>query len=169
MIVLLMPYPEFQQFECLDITISNQIDYSDLKLRQAISIFDEILLQYGISQIQPIYNTKYISNTKTLRDVNFTEMRGEEYYEILDESLDKHEPFCDNYLSWVGCMAFEPKFKEHSGFFWQTFYSITIGALIAEKFELNECFSKTESDYDNHFVTCGNCATHSTKLSLIHI
>ena len=98
-----------------------------------------------------------------MRAHNFTEMTGEEYVELLDELLEKHHPFNDTSSSWVGCLGSDPKFRGYPCSLWQTFHSITVGALLADELDMNEDVSSTIVDYVNHFFTCRHCAEHFIK------
>ena len=95
-----------------------------------------------------------------MRAHNYTEMVGEEYVEILDELLDKHKPFNETVSSWVGCLGSDPKYRGYPCSLWQTFHTITVGALLADEFDMSEEVSKTIYDYVHHFFTCRHCADH---------
>ena len=95
-----------------------------------------------------------------MRAQNYTEMAGEEYVEILNELQEKHQPFNETSSSWVGCLGSDPKFRGYPCSLWQTFHTITVGALLADEFDMNEGVSKTIYDYVHHFFTCRHCAEH---------
>ena len=95
-----------------------------------------------------------------MRAQNYTEMAGEEYVEILDELQEKHQPFNETSSSWVGCLGSDPKYRGYPCSLWQTFHTITVGALLADEFDMNEGVSKTIYDYVHHFFTCRHCAEH---------
>ena len=95
-----------------------------------------------------------------MRAQNYTEMAGEEYVEILDGLLEKHQPFNETSSSWVGCLGSDPKYRGYPCSLWQTFHTITVGALLADEFDMNEGVSKTIYDYVHHFFTCRHCAEH---------
>ena len=95
-----------------------------------------------------------------MRAQNYTEMAGEEYVEILDGLLEKHQPFNETSSSWVGCLGSDPKYRGYPCSLWQTFHTITVGALLADEFNMSEGVSKTIYDYVYHFFTCRHCAEH---------
>ena len=87
-------------------------------------------------------------------------MVGEEYEQTINVLLDKYQPFNDTSSTWVGCRGSDPRFRGYPCSLWQTFHSITVGALLADDMELNEGVAKTIVDYVHHFFTCRHCAEH---------
>ena len=88
-------------------------------------------------------------------------MMGEEYGQILDQLVEKHQPFNVTSSSWVGCLGSDQKFRGYPCSLWQTFHSLTVGALLADELEMNGGgVSKTIVDYVHYFFTCRHCAEH---------
>ena len=88
-------------------------------------------------------------------------MMGEEYGQILDQLVEKHQPFNVTSSSWVGCLGSDQKFRGYPCSLWQTFHSLTVGALLADELEMNGGgVSKIIVDYVHYFFTCRHCAEH---------
>ena len=98
-----------------------------------------------------------------MRSGNFTEMTKEEYDQTIDMLLEKHEPFNNTSPTWVGCRGSNRKFRGYPCSLWQTFHSITIGALLADEMDLSVGAANTIVDYVEHFFTCRHCADHFAK------
>ena len=99
-------------------------------------------------------------NKKKIRAQNFTELDGGEYSEIVEALQERYEPFNTTSTSWVGCLGSDPKFRGYPCSLWQTFHSLTVGALLADEMELGDGVAKAIADYVYHFFTCRHCADH---------
>ena len=95
-----------------------------------------------------------------IRAQNFTELDGGEYSEIVEALQERYEPFNSTSTSWVGCLGSDPKFRGYPCSLWQTFHSLTVGALLADEMELGDGVAKVIADYVHHFFTCRHCADH---------